>query len=184
MKTLTYNQIYNKPDFQLFSENDEEELKKKLADKYGEKIVEEDWLKILTQLTVLLNCIGSLKGKTVLDLGCGCNYSSFDSDRNRAGETYSAWLCRALHELGERSIGVDKGNLEGELFEHYGGVNLTLPGSLDFIQDYSIDIANARLFFSSPELNSLKCPTGIKQILLPQLERIVKPDGYLVLSEE
>jgi len=177
MKILTYNEFFEREAMRRVGW--EIELGRKTALRYGKELVEEQWYKIQQQLYVLMGCVGKLKDKNVLDLGCGCNYSFvFDGDRDRAGETYSPWLCRALHEIGARAIGVDNGSLEGELFEHHEGVNLAIPNSLGFIPDYSIDIANARLLFSSPEVfgNSEK----LKQELLLQMERIVKPGGYFV----
>lgn len=179
MKILTYDQFFEKRTKLKIDE--EKELIRKMALKYGSTLVEEEWYKIQQQLYVLGGCVDRLENKRVLDLGCGCNYSCSGSDRNRAGQTYGPWLCRALHELNVRAVGVDRGNMNGELFEHYGGIDLRDPRSLDFIPASSIDIANARLLFSSPELNGNS--DKLKQDLLPQLERIVKPEGYFVYQD-
>lgn len=179
MDVLTYDEFFEKRT--KLSINGERELKRKMALKYGSTLIEEEWLKIQQQLYVLSGCVDNLEGKNILDLGCGCNYSFCGSDRNRAGQTYAPWLCRALHELGVRAIGVDRGNLNGEIFKYHGGVDLSIPRSLDFIPDSSIDVANARLLFSSPELNGNS--DTLKQALLPQLERIVKSGGYFVYQD-
>lgn len=188
MKIETYINVSNR--MENINIQREKQLKRKLASKYGKEVVEEHWLKIQQQLYVLASCVDKLEGKTILDLGCGCNHSTFDSDRNRAGMTYDPWLCRALNELGVKCIGVDKGNLDGELFEHHGYTDLTLPNSLNFIPNHSANVANARLLFSSPELSErgrfyspAEASDKLKQILLPQLERIVKPEGYFVYEE-
>jgi hypothetical protein len=132
----------------------------------------------------------NLENKSILDLGCGSNSDnpimSYDNYLNvgHFGErTFEPWLCRSLSILGANPIGVDCGSLDGERFEHYC-LNLLSKKSLNFIPDNSIDIAHSRLLYSSPQLGIMGGnEEKIKEVLIPQLERIVKPEGiYLCMK--
>ena len=149
---------------------------------------------------------------TVLDLGCGSIGESSDYTRPKGFDLnfrdFEPWFPRALHEIGIKCIGIDCGNLEGEEFEHYSLDLLTR--NLDFIPDHSIDYAHSRLLYSSPELSDRVRVTDqklrdevkdkeipywscgdherysketLKKIILPQLERIVKPNGVFVYTD-
>lgn len=118
---------------------------------------------------------GQLEGKIILDLGCG-NNDHIDCKVSKRG--FEPWLCRSLKYLGANPIGIDINNLEGEAFTSYS-TNLGQPNCLNFIPDHSIDLANASYFFDSPHLNfrlNLD-PIEVKNNLLPQLERILKPNA-------
>jgi len=58
------------------------------------------------------------------------------------------------------------------------------PDSLGFLQDSSVDVAHARLLYSSPQLEKLNRGNSksLHEYLLPQLERIVKPEGFFVYT--
>lgn len=123
----------------------------------------------LNQIRLHLN--NNLKDKTILDLGCGTiNYI--------LGEKFEPWLARGLHEIGAKVIGIDKGNLNGELFKHYS-IDLRNPNSLDFLKNNSIDLAGAFSLFDAP---SLTHPKETFELLLPQLERILKPEGVFIFD--
>jgi hypothetical protein len=142
------------------------------------------------------------KGKTIVDLGCGSNGNSQDYhdaiSRDCRGQ-YEPWLCRAFHELGVKAIGIDVGNLEGEEFEHHS-LDLAKKGSLDIIPSKSVDLVTAIGFFPSTELakrmygkiyrssdfetrmaedheRSENALRDLKPLLLPQIERILRPEG-------
>ena len=136
-------------------------------------------IKLCSQLSPIYHALkGNFSKKRVLDLGCGSasgTYESMEFDP----KDYEPWLCRALSELGASPIGVDIGDLRGEVFEHYTK-NLLLPNSLDFIGDNSIDVAHAGLLYDSPTLERMGGFRGLRELLIPQLERIVKSDGFLV----
>jgi hypothetical protein len=96
--------------------------------------------------------------------------------------------------VGIDCIGIDVGNLSGETFEHHQ-LDLLQPGALDFIPDHSIDLANSYGFLNSPELEkrvtgterftdaSPEASRKAEEVLFPQLERIVKPEGYFLYCE-
>lgn len=72
---------------------------------------------------------GCLKGKKILDIGCG---SEFTNDGNMLFVKltgFSPWLCRALHKCGAVAVGVDIENNDGEKFEHRLA-DLSEPGAL------------------------------------------------------
>ena len=117
---------------------------------------------------------GFLKNKVILDLGCGADPSNY---KDTLGESarYKPWLCRALHELDARPIGIDKGNLSDEKFEGHS-LDLTVQGALDFLPDNSVDAAISRLLFCATSLSEPQ----MEKMIEPQLERIIKPGGYFI----
>lgn len=148
-------------------------IRSKLEKIYGEEYLKYDPLERIFSLT-------DPKGKTILDLGCG---SKETHEETFSSKVYEPWLSRALHELGANVIGIDLGSLEDERFTGYQ-INLTKENSLNFLKTNSIDIAIASSFFDSPALNhNYKSGPETFKILLPQLERIVKNDGYFIFDK-
>ena len=122
---------------------------------------------------------GDLKNKKILELGCGSKNSKDDFFGKG---NFEPWLLRALHEYGANPVGIDIAGLEGELFEGHS-IDLSKKGSLDLFQDNSFDIVCAYSFFDSPFLNYHCDGSGsIFNKLVPQLERIIKPDGHFVFE--
>jgi len=170
-------------------------LIKKLKEKYpltwrigglgNENTIIADEFHINSQLTTILSLIGKeFRNKTILDLGCGSNGDSFDNKISLKTRSFEPWLCRALYELNIKCMGIDCGDLDNEKFEHCGYFNLLGPDSLGFLQDSSVDVAHARLLYSSPQLEKLNRGNSksLHEYLLPQLERIVKPEGFFVYT--
>ena len=83
--------------------------------------------------------LAALRDKTVLDLGCG-SIQPEENDRS-----FEPWFPRYMFELGAKPVGVDIGSLEGEPYEHYQ-IDLSVPGSLDFLPDKSFDIIHTKAF--------------------------------------
>jgi hypothetical protein len=202
MKILNYEDIKPRGNTEeLFLEvTGNRQLYKRLEEKYGEGVGVKA---IQGQLKTLIDLYGiDFKQKRILDLGCGSTGETYDSDINRKNfktgkdtqpnqngkpwerpefiRSFEPWFCRALHELGAECLGVDYGKLTGEEFEHLDYTDLLDPNALDSIQDNSIDLANARLLFDSPQLEKIDRRKKLKGVLLPQLERIVKPDGLFI----
>jgi hypothetical protein len=128
---------------------------------------------------------GDLKGKRILDLGCGNNSHNDDLLGDMTNRMFEPWLCRALNESGANPVGVDIGNLDMEEFEHHQ-VNLLKKECLHFLKDNSIDIANAHLLFDSYFLHKFqehsRSGIDLKGILMPQLERVVRKNGYFLYN--
>jgi hypothetical protein len=148
------------------------------------KFVEDDgWAEInpIVSLPPIMTCLGSLEGKTILDLGCGSNNPRIEGDIYFSDRQFEPWLCRTLKVLGANPIGMDIGPLAGEEFEHYW-TELTQPDSLKIIPDNSIDLVNACQLFDSPFLKKVIKVSGmeLKKHLLPQIERVLKPDCYFL----
>lgn len=172
----------------------DKKLYKRLKEKYGERLLSKDWLEVLLSVSVTL--FGKdLENKIILDLGCGSTGHSYDYERMQneqyGNRDFQPWLPRALHLLGVKVIGIDYGKLDGEEFEHIGYSNLLNPLSLKSIPDKSIDLAHARQLYSSPQLEKMiDVPPSnyhdfagyrtkkLESVLLPQLNRIVKPEGF------
>ncbi len=109
------------------------------------------------ELEDLFRIENDLRRKKVLVLGCGSNggteeHREYHSSGDK--EMYQPWLCRVLHQLAIEVIGVDIGDLDGELFQHYQH-DLLSKNALAMVPDHSIDLAYSRLLFSSPELGKL-----------------------------
>lgn len=147
--------------------------------------------------------IENLKGKRILDIGCGSTGGTFDIEMHRGDfgtksfgddslRIFEPWLCRGLLELGADPVGIDIGELNNEKFEHHRR-DLTEPRALDFLGDESFDGVRMRLFLSSPELENTLSRKGIRdkkkfmldlqKELYRQIRRLLK-DGGKVLHED
>ncbi len=133
-----------------------------------------------------------VKGKTLVDLGCGAREGAVERAAAWHRHRYHPWFCRMLHRLGARAIGIDAYNLDSEPFEHHQ-LDLLAPNALQFIKDCTVDVVHAYQFFDSPELqkratrdvwqeHTYALPAAEKalRILQPQIERILKTDGLFV----
>jgi SAM-dependent methyltransferase len=131
------------------------------------------------QLPYLLTVLGGVKGKVILDLGCG----SRNPEREGGGIdclAFFPWLCRSLVYLGASPIGVDKGDLDGEEFAHHQ-VDLCREDALACIPVHSVDLANASDLFNSNTLRIRRVnQDDFKRKLVRQLERVLKPDGVFL----
>ena len=92
---------------------------------------------------------------------------------------YEPWLCRALHKLKARVIGIDHGQSQGEEFEfHYD--SLLREEALSFIEDSSVDLACAFRLFDSP--SNYSEGNILFNKLLVNLERKLKPKGMFIFD--
>jgi SAM-dependent methyltransferase len=140
------------------------------------------WLenKLLNQVLPFYEVLdGNLEEKRILDLGCGSRGRTYESTQMGDDKIWEPWLCRALYSLGASPIGIDVGDLEGEKFEHKN-LDLLSIDSLSFLDDDSIDVAHADLLFDSPELGRRRGYHTLRGLLIPQLERVVKPNGFFL----
>lgn len=178
MKCVDYN-IHDDPEIRRLAEKLVHPISGKFVSRYNC-----DYSKIRMTLnhelvTIMAHTRGKIKKIKVLDLGSGCNPSlDFTETRN-----YEPWLCRLLYAIGAHPIGIDYGKFEGEEFEHHS-IDLMVD-NLNFMKDNSIDVAHARLLFCS---STLKDREGEKRFelqnrLYPQLERIVKPEGFYIVND-
>ena len=135
-----------------------------------------------SQLQIFKFCsifqFGNPKDKKILELGCGSNNSKDNFFNSR---TFEPWLLRALHEYGTNPIGIDISNLRDESFEGHS-IDLSKTNALDQFSDNMFDIVCAYSFFDSPFLDSSYNPKIIFNKLIPQLERIIKPEGYFIFD--
>jgi|SRR3989338_950656 len=136
---------------------------------------------VIRQLPILLYLAdGNLRDKVVLDLGCGSTKS-----RDNYYSLYEPWLCRVLHKIGAKPIGIDLSIFPPiEEFEAYK-IDLLKPDSLCFLPDGYVGLAHANSLFSSPILHKTHgpdCSQRLMDNLLPQLERIVKKNGWFAYS--
>jgi len=196
MRVYSYNEIETDTNAFSASIRFKEAVKEQVQRKYKVDI-EKDGICISSARIQLYKMLslkpGLVENKLrVLDLGCGrvngdCSY------QKTAPRQYEPWPARLLHELGVPVIGIDLGGLDSEEFEHYA-CNLLDDGALAFLSSNSIDFANAACLFNSPALRScayLWEPERQKQVgrelkarLIPQLERIVRPDGFFIYQGE
>ena len=87
--------------------------------KYG-KIGETPCLNAQIKLAILMHTLGDLKGKTILDIGCGAKNSWDYGDLGPAKieRFYDPWLCRVAHELGANVFGIDGASSPDEEYTH------------------------------------------------------------------
>jgi hypothetical protein len=192
MKIITYRKLLEsvQKDFILEADKISSRLEPALVEKYyhgKDSIVGfrlDSTASTEQELNVLLTLTnGSLEGKTILDLGCGCTVPvPIGGEHDGFDRMYEPWLCRYLLELGINHIGVDIGPNIADKF-NFHRADLTEPSALDFIPSSSIDIANAHQLFDSPFLlHVIRFGGNLYDILRPQLERIIKPEGYFVYN--
>jgi len=121
--------------------------------------------------------LGDLEGKKILDLGCGSVYTTGES---AVGRGYPPWLCRALHQLKARVIGIDWNPQDSEEFESYK-IDLYHHNSLKQFYGREFDLACAFSLFDSPSLHLVHGPDAGRRLfdmMTIQLERIVKDKGF------
>jgi len=173
-------------------------LSRKITEEPG---VEEIIVQMVGRLTKTVGKISNLRGKKVLDIACGSNTSKappstyIDTPFGEmilgcSSKEYTAqfepWFCRMLFELGAEPVGVDLGNLEGEVFTHYR-VDLGQTGSLDFLPDHSFDAIQDSRLFGSPEF-TVQFPNytdrlQVAQEIRHQERRLLKRGGIIIHSE-
>src|SRR5512142_2913535 len=148
------------------------------------------------------SALAPLKGQRILDIACGSNTSrapSFVFVDTPFGEQripisssdgytaqFEPWFCRLLLELGAVPVGIDRGDLDGEAFEHYN-VDLGLPGALDFLPDRSFDALQDSRLFGSPEFTA-QFPHASDRLKVAaeiwrQEQRLLKPGGIVIHSD-
>ena len=144
--------------------------------------------------------LSDFKNKRILDIACGSITSKmpgslyvntpFGEISLGTSQGYTAlfepWFCRMLLALGATPVGVDFGNLEKEVFEHYR-VDLGNPGALDFLSDASFDAIQDSRLFGSPEFTAQFPEQAerlkVAQEIVRQEERLLKPDGIIIHSD-
>ncbi len=178
MKIKEYDEI----DINLSNEdkNKIEGVAKRTLEKYSDSdrdgVISGNIKYSLIKMNSVLN--GDFTGKYILDLGCGSRSGHLDGlPTSSANSRYEPWLCRALSNTGANPIGLDIGKNYDEEFTHYP-VDLTNKDSLGFLEDNSIDLANAKMLFTSMLLQENS--TDFKNNLISQLERVVKPEGVFI----
>jgi hypothetical protein len=156
------------------------EIETTLTSKYG-PIGSSPSCNMILKLAVLINTMGNLKDKTILDIGCGAK-NSWDygaTDFAEQERFYDPWLCRAAHELGAKVFGIDGASSPNEEYTHIQENLLNFGEIMNRFQDHSIDLACAWSFFDSPNLCNGK--SMFRQVL-KGLERKVKPEGSFVFE--
>ena len=182
---------------------------KALDDKYNLsiKIKQEPGLKeiiqqLLGRIYQAYGLFSTLKGQRILDIACGSNTSKAPSfifvdtpfGEHRipipSTEGYTAqfepWFCRILVELGADTVGIDLGDLDGELFEHYN-VDLGQPDALSFLPDHSFDGVQDSRLFGSPEFTAM-FPNRADRLKIAaeiwrQEQRLLKAGGIVIHSD-
>jgi hypothetical protein len=145
--------------------------------------------------------LSDVRGKRILDIACGSNTSrapasvhvntpfkklTITGERRGYTALFEPWFCRILFELRAIPVGVDFGDLEAEVFEHYR-VDLGKTGALDFLPDHSFDAVQDSRLFGSPEFTNqfpkqadrLKVAQEIRR----QEKRLLKANGIVIHSD-
>ncbi len=163
--------------------------------------VEEIIKQMFGRLATSFQRLSNIQNKHILDIACGSNTSRapallwVDTPFGKmtigcSSKGYTAqfepWFCRILMVLEAHPVGIDFGDLDGELFTHYR-VNLGQIGVLDFLPDHSFDAVQDSRLFGSPEFTAqfpkhaerLKIAQEIKQ----QEQRLLKTNGIVIHSD-
>lgn len=159
---------------------------------YGlaDKIAREPGLRAIIEEFVdrLQRAFGSLervRGKRILDIASGSS-SSRSPETGAPTALFEPWFCRLLLELGADPVGVDRGDLAGEAFEHHS-VDLGRAGALDFLPSASFDGVQDSRLFGSPEFRAAypnrRDHARVKAELRRQERRLLKPDGVLIHTD-
>ena len=127
--------------------------------------------------------LSTIRGQTVLDLACGSN-SSRSPVTGRVTAEFEPWMCRLLVELGAQPVGIDIGDLDGEVFEHHR-VDLAFAGALDFLPTESFDAIHESRLFGSPEFRAAhgRATERIRREIHRQERRLLRPGGILIHSD-
>jgi hypothetical protein len=175
------------------------DLARKMAQEPG---VAEILMQLVGRLERAFGNLAAVKGKRILDIACGSSsskapasiyintpfgekhISTVDTDSYTA--QFEPWFCRALSQLGANPVGIDFGDLQDEVFEHYR-VDLGQPGALDFLPDQSFDAVQDSRLFGSPEFTAqfpnptdrLKVAAEIRR----QEQRVLKAGGRVIHSD-
>lgn len=96
--------------------------------------------------------LGVLKGKAVLDIGCGSMDSENRSRISQPETTWQPWLCRCLLAAGAKPAGIDI-EPNTEKFRTYQG-DVTLEETFAAFKDGSFDIVNNRALLPGRDLDS------------------------------
>lgn len=139
---------------------------------------------ILKSLENIFGSLDNLRGKRILDIGCGSIESRLNSEElNRSmPRLLEPWLCRVLFDLGSDPVGIDINNLDNELFEHYQ-IDVGKPDSLDFLEPQSFDAVNMKWLSGSPEMQERYTTLYGHEILVrveEKLKELLKPDGLII----
>jgi hypothetical protein len=174
------------------------DLFKKIANEPG---VEEIIIQMFGRLANSFGKLSNIKSRRILDIACGSNTSKAPAlvhihtlfgrkVSSQTNEGYSSlfepWFCRILFELGANPVGVDFGDLEHEVYEHYQ-VDLGIIGALDFLPDHSFDAVQDSRLFGSPEFTA-QFPNQadhfkVAQEIRRQEERLLKENGIVIHSD-
>ncbi len=185
-----------------------DQLQKEVQEKYGTK---ENLLRILRTQYVKIFLVSEgferLRGKKVLDLGCGSIFAEKDVSGIAAQRQYEPWFARLAKAAGADVIGIDIQPNDTEEFTHVRK-DLTKPSVLAMFPDCAFDIVNSSAFLvphgkmdtssrgldiTSPTLyeilrcNALKTEKDIKRLdeqINAQVERILKEGGWYIYNEE
>jgi SAM-dependent methyltransferase len=129
----------------------------------------------------------AIKGKIILDLGCGCEYGSLETKSNRG--TWAPWNCWAIQLLGGKAVGVDIGYLHEEDSFEFHRIDLTDPNALKGFQDKSFDAVNCNNLFSSSELvygqiKSRQERAKMLERIRAEIRRLLKKDGIIIAFDD
>ena len=140
-----------------------------------------------------------MKGKPVLDVGCGARRKPKFSDyfKEYLYRDYEPWIARCFHEAGAYVFGIDMRAQNNELFAALSINLLDNKGALGFLPSESFDLAICHHLVSlsgdiwsianAPNLREQAGPSQLLEMrreLLSQLSRILAPGGMLYASAD
>ncbi len=156
----------------------------------------------MDRLVAAYGDLSLIREKRILDIACGSRTSKaptaiyvntpFGEGKIKipAPKGYTAlfepWFCRTLLGLEGHPVGVDKGNLDGEGFEHYQA-DLGREGALDFLPIHSFDALQDSRLFGSPEFTTQFPERSdrlkVAEEIIKQERRLLKTGGIVIHSD-
>jgi hypothetical protein len=167
-----------------------------------EPVLQEIIIQLAGRIFQAYGALTALKGERVLDIACGSTTSKAPaslfvdtpfgeqhisvSNSDGYAAQFEPWFCRILVELGAGPVGIDLGNLDQEIFEHYH-VDLGQPGALNFLPERSFDAVQDSRLFGSPEFTR-QFPEQADRLNIAaeiwrQEQRLLKPNGIVIHSD-
>ena len=146
----------------------------------AEPAVAEVVAEFIGRLSDAFGPLAAIRAQRILDVPCGSN-SSRSPETGERTAAFEPWMCRLLLELRARPVGIDIGDLEGEVVRA-SSVDLGVPGALDLLPTASFDAIHESRLFGSPEFRAAHAAATdrVRAEIHRQERRLLRPGGILI----
>ena len=149
--------------------------------------------KLVAQVIASYGSLENVKGKRILDIGCGSRHSLWPPDADSpktlaelsTTPVFEPWLCRFLILAGADPVGIDMNDNSTEAFTSFK-VDIAVPGALNFLPDESFDGVLDHSLFGSPEFMQMHPVRAERLAIVEEIKkqegRLLKKDGALITT--